>query len=76
MVAPGYTHPEALGLEQMAKLFEADVRIRFSAQELFGCLLDAHRPIFTSYSSKSISVTAPSEALVTWAAYLAKTPRV
>jgi hypothetical protein len=28
------------------------------------------------YNFKSISVTAPNEALVTWAAYLASTPRV
>src|SRR5690242_9500176 len=30
----------------------------------------------SGYNSKSMSVTAPSEALVTWAAYLARTPRV
>jgi hypothetical protein len=29
-----------------------------------------------AYNFKSSSVTAPSEALVTWAAYFASTPRV
>ncbi len=33
-------------------------------------------PAQVAYNFKFISVTAPSEALVTWAAYLASTPRV
>jgi hypothetical protein len=31
---------------------------------------------FVAYNFNSASVTAPSEALVTWAAYFASTPRV
>lgn len=30
----------------------------------------------SAHNSKSLSVTAPSDALVTWLAYLARTPRV
>jgi hypothetical protein len=39
------------------------------------CSIRAGAPL-NFYNFKSASVTAPSEALVTWAAYLASTPRV
>jgi hypothetical protein len=38
-----------------------------------------HRDIFSSaanYNFKSMSVTAPSKALVMWAAYFASTPQM
>ena len=39
-----------------------------------GC--EASASFGLTYNFKSSSVTAPSEALVTWAAYFASTPRV
>src|ERR1051325_1036066 len=52
-------------------LREQHVKTRWKFAALRWCLW-----LFECHNSNSASVTAPSEALVTWAAYFASTPRV
>jgi hypothetical protein len=41
-MATGHTHPKTLGLELEAELGEADIGVRFSAQEFFQRFLGTH----------------------------------
>jgi len=45
VVASLRPHPEALRLEQMANLIEADISIRLSVEQFLDGLGDAHSPL-------------------------------